>query len=109
MSTSLKTYIGFADGTYRSIQNISSATWVIYSPTDELVSIHGICLSKKTNNISEYSAIIELLFDTISFCIWNFIIRFHLELVVLLHLNRVHSIKHRVLLRLFFKVRLLER
>ena len=67
MSTSLQTYIGFANGACCSTQNISSATWVIYSPTDELVSIHGICLGQTMNNISEYSAIIELLSDAISF------------------------------------------
>ena len=75
MSTSLQTYIGFADGAYRSTQNISSAAWVIYSPTDELVSMHGVSLGQTTNNVVEYSAVIELLFDAISFGIQRLIVR----------------------------------
>ena len=40
---------------------------VIYSPTDELVSMHGVCLGQTTNNIAEYSEFIELLFDSMEF------------------------------------------
>ena len=65
MSTSLKTYIGFAHGVYRSTQNISSAAWVIYSHTDELVFMHGVSLGQTMNNITEYSTVIELLSDAI--------------------------------------------
>ena len=67
MSMSFQTYIGFADGTFCSTWNISSAAWVIYSPTDELVSMHGVSLGQTTNNIAEYSAVIELLSESISF------------------------------------------
>ena len=108
MSTSLQAYIGFTDGACRSTQNISSAAWVIYSPTDELVSMHGVSLGQTTNNVAEYSAMIELLSDAISFFIRHSIIRLDFELIVL-HLNRVYAIKNPVLLRLFLKVRLLER
>ena len=62
MSTSLQMYIGFADGACRSTQNISSIAWVIYSPTDELVSLHGVSLGQTMNNIAEYSAVFELYF-----------------------------------------------
>ena len=106
--TSLQTYIGFADGACHSTWNISSAAWVIYSPTDELVSMHGVSLCQTTKNIAEYRIIIELLFDAISFGIRRLIIRLDLELI-LLHLNKVYTIKNPVLLRLFLKVRLLER
>ena len=61
MSTSLQTYIGFVDGACRSTQNISSTTWVIYSPSDKLISMHGVSLDQATNNIVEYNAVIELL------------------------------------------------
>ena len=61
MSTSFQTYIGFADGPFRSTRNISSVAWVIYSPTNELVSMHGVSLGQTTKNIVEYSAVIELL------------------------------------------------
>ena len=65
MSTSFQMYIGFADGACRSTQNISSAAWVIYSPTDEIVSMHGVSLGQKMNNIAEYSAVIEFLSESI--------------------------------------------
>ena len=107
MSTSLQTYIGFSNGSCRSTHNSSSATWVIYSPTDELVSMHGVSLGQKTNNVAEYSAMIELLSATISFGIQRLIIRLDSELIVL-HLNRVYAIKNPMLLRLFLKVCLLE-
>ena len=108
MSTSLQTYICFADGVYRSTKNISSVAWVISSPTDELVSMHGVCLGQTTNNIAEYSAVIKLLSNAISFGIQILIIRIDSELIVL-HLNRVYAIRNLMLLRLFFKVSLLER
>ena len=98
----------FADGACLNIWNISSAAWVIYSPTDELVSMHGVSLGQTMNNIVEYSALIELLSDAISFGIRHLIIRSDSELIVL-HLNRVYAIKNSVLLRLFLKVCLLER
>ena len=108
MSTPLQTYIGFADGACRSTRNISSTAWVIYSPTDELVSMHGVSLGQTTNNIAEYSAVIELLSESISFGIRRLIVRLDSELVVL-QLNRVYAIRNLVLLRLFLRVRLLER
>ena len=83
MSTSLQTYIGFVDGACHSTWNISSAAWVIYSPTDELVSMHGVSLSQTTNNIAYYSAMIELLSESIFFGIWSLIVRLDFELIVL--------------------------
>ena len=108
MSTPLQTYIGFANGACRSTWNISSAAWVIYSPSDELVSMHGVSLGQTTNNIAEYSAVAELLSEYISFGIRRLIVRLDSELVVL-QLNRVYAIRNPVLLRLFLRVRLLER
>ena len=108
MSTSFQTYIGFADGACRSTRNISSASWVIYSPTDELVSMHGVSLGQMTNNIAEYSAVIELLSESISFRIQSLIVRLDSELIVL-QLNQVYAIRNPVFLRLFLRVRLLKR
>ena len=104
----LSTYIGFADGVCRSTRNISSAAWVIYSPSDKLVSMHGVSLGQTTNNISEYSAVIELLSESIWFGIRILIVRLDSEHVVL-QLNRVYTIMNPVLLWLFLRVRLLER
>ena len=103
----LQTYIRFADGACRNTRNIYSAAWVIYSPSDELVSMHGVSLGQTTNNIAEYSAAIELLPESISFGIRRLIVRLDSELVVL-QLNRFYAIRNPVLLRLFLRVRLLE-
>ena len=108
MSTPLQTYIGYADGAFRSTWNISSVAWVIYSPSDELVSMHGVSLGQTTKNIAEYSAVVELLSESISFGIRSLIVRLDSELIVL-QLNRVYAIRNPVLLRLFLRVRLLER
>eukprot|EP00253_Pinus_taeda_P004610 PITA_04610 len=108
MSTPLQTYIGFADGACHSTWNISSAAWVIYSPSDELVSMHGVSLSQTTNNIAEYNAVIELLSESISFGIRILIVRLDSELIVL-QLNRVYAIRNPMLLRSFLRVHLLKR
>jgi ribonuclease HI len=67
-------YIGFADGDSRSTQNLESAAWAIYAPTNELISLHGVCLGRATNNIAKYNAVIELLTDAISFGICHRIV-----------------------------------
>ena len=59
-------YIGFADGASHHTQNSSSATWVIYTPMGQVLSSGGICLWPSSNNVVEYSPIIELLCDAIS-------------------------------------------
>ena len=59
-------YIGFANGASRHTQNSASAAWVIYTPTGQVLSLGGICLRPSLNNVVEYSAIIELLHDSIS-------------------------------------------
>ena len=75
MSESLEPFVGYADGASHSMQNLSSTTWAIFAPGGELVSFQGICISISTKNITEYSALIELLFDAISFGINHIIIR----------------------------------
>jgi hypothetical protein len=81
-------YIGFADGASRSTQNLASAAWEIYAPTNELISLRGICLGQATNNIAEYSVVIELLVDAISLEIRHLVVRLDSQLVVL-HLSNV--------------------
>lgn len=61
MSTTPLPYRAFADGASHYTQNAASAAWVIFSPTDELVSSGGICLFLVTNNVAKYSVVIELL------------------------------------------------
>jgi hypothetical protein len=101
-------YIGFADGASRSTQNLASAAWEIYAPTNELISLRGICLVRATNNIVEYSTIIELLVDAISLGICHLVVRLDSQLVVL-QLSNVYSIQSPTLLRVYLRIHLLER
>jgi ribonuclease HI len=101
-------YIGFADGTSRSTRNLASTAWAIYAPTNELISLRGICLGRATKNIVEYSIIIELLVDAISLGIRHLVVRLDSHLVVL-QLSNVYSIRSPTLLRVYLLIRLLER
>jgi ribonuclease HI len=101
-------YVGFADGASRSTQNLASAAWAIYAPTNELISLRGVCLGRATNNIAEYSAVIELLVDAISLGIRRLVVRLDSQLVVL-QLSNVYSIRSPTLLRVYLRIRLLER
>jgi ribonuclease HI len=100
-------YIGFVDGVSRSNQNLTSAAWAIYAPTDELISLHSIFLGCATNNIAQYSAIIELLTDAISFGIHHLIVHLDLQLVVQ-QLSNIYSIRSPTLLQVYLRIHLLE-
>jgi ribonuclease HI len=58
------------------------STWVIYSPEGQLVSSGGICLGPSTNNVVEYSIIIEILRDTISHGVRSLEVHLDSQLVV---------------------------
>ena len=66
MSMESSVYIGFADGASHHTQNLASATWVIYTPTGQVLSSGGVCLRPSSNNVAEYSVVIEILRDAIS-------------------------------------------
>jgi ribonuclease HI len=74
ISVSFIPYIFFVDGASHSTQNIESVEWEIYAPMDELINLHGVFLGHATNNIVEYSAVIELLTNAISFGIHHLIV-----------------------------------
>jgi hypothetical protein len=74
MHVSSLPYIGFANGASRGTQNLASATWAIYAPTNKLIILQGVCLGRATNNITKYSAVIELLTDAISLRIRHLIV-----------------------------------
>ena len=59
-------FIGFADGASRHTCNLASTAWVIYLPSGQLVASGGACLSPASNNVAEYRAVIELLWDALS-------------------------------------------
>ena len=65
MSMEYSTYIGFADGASRHSQHSASTAWVIYTPMGQVLSLGGVCLWPSSNNVAEYSTIIELLQDVI--------------------------------------------
>jgi ribonuclease HI len=100
-------YIGFADGASYSTRNLASAAWAIYAPTNELISLRGVCLGRATNNIAEYRTVIELLVYAISLGIHHLVVRLDSQLVVL-QLSNVYSIRSPTLLRLYLQIHLLE-
>jgi ribonuclease HI len=97
MSESSLPYIGFADGSSHSTRNLASVAWAIYAPTNELISLRGVCLGHATNNIAAYSAVIELLVDAISLGIRHLVMRLDSQLVVL-QLSNIYSIRSPTLL-----------
>ena len=107
MSTESFVYIGFTDGSSYHTQNSTSAAWVICTPTGQVLSSGGVCLRPSSNNVDEYSAIIELLCDAISYGVLSLEVRLDLQLVVS-QLNGSYCIRDLILLRIFLRVRLLE-
>jgi hypothetical protein len=77
MSTESSVYLGFIDGAIHCTCNLDSATWVIYSPEGQLLSLGGISLRPSTNNVVEYNAFIEILHDVISHGVFS--LEVHLE------------------------------
>ena len=80
---SIHPFVGFADGAFRITRNLSSAAWVIYDPAGELVNLQGVCLGRTTNNIVEYSAILELLTKAVNLGIHELLVYLDSQLVVL--------------------------
>ena len=105
---SINPFIGFADGASRSTRNLSSAAWVIYDPADELVNLQGVCLGCATNNIAEYSAVLELLTEAVNLGIHELLVYLDTQLVVL-QLNGHYLVRNPSILRMYLHIRLLER
>ena len=101
------TYVGFMDGASRHTQHSASTAWVIYTPMGQVLSSGGVCLWPSSNNVVEYSVVIELLWDSISHGVLSLEVRLDLELVVL-QLNGLYHVRDTTLLRRFLHVRLLE-
>ena len=59
-------FIGFTNGASHHTCNLALTAWVIYSPSGQLVASGGACLGPASNNVAEYRAIIELLWDSLS-------------------------------------------
>ena len=101
-------FYGFADGACCHTLNLALAAWVIYSLVEYLVSSGAVCLGPAANNITEYEAVIGLLTEAASQDVRNLVVLMDSQIVAC-HLNHVYTIRNHVLLRLFRRVRLLER
>ena len=96
-------YVNFADGACRSTRNLSSAAWALFAPDGELITLQGICLGRTTNNITEYSAVIELLSEAIDFKIRDLVVKLDSQLVVL-QLNGHYSVRNPQIFRMYLRV-----
>ena len=88
--------------------NSASTAWVIYTPIGQVLSSIGVCLWLSSNNVAEYSTIIELLRDAISHGVLSLEVCLYSELVVS-QLNGLYHVRDPTLLRRYLRVRLLER
>lgn len=70
--------------------------------------MQGICNGHSTNNIVDYSMVVELLFDAISHGIHHIVIRLDSQLVVL-QLTNIYSVRNHVILRMVLRVHLPKR
>ena len=101
-------FYGFVDGACHHTLNLTSATWVLYSPAHNLFSSGAVCIGLATNNIVKYQAVIDLLVDVPSQDIHDLVVFMDSQLVVC-HINHVYTIGNPTLLFPFRRVRLLER
>jgi ribonuclease HI len=107
MSSESEVFIGYADSASRHTRRLASAAWVIFTPQGQLLSFGGICLGDTTNNVAEYSTVIELLRDALSLGISRLWVYLDAQLVVS-QLNRIYRVHDPTLHRRFLRVRLLE-
>ena len=101
-------YVGFTDGTSFHTCNLASAAWVIYSRSGQLVSSGGACLGPASNNVAEYRAVIELLWDALSRDITQLQVRLDSQLVVS-QLNQAYQVRNPISLHQFMQIHLLEK
>ena len=101
-------YFGFADGASRHNQNLASAAWVLYYPTGQLMVSRGICISAASNNMAEYTTVINLLSEAISHGIESLVVYLDSQLIVS-QLNNIYEVRDPSLYRQYLRVRLLQR
>jgi len=86
-------HLGFVDDVSHSTQNLVFVAWAIYTPTDELICLQGIFHGHTTNNIVEYSVVIEILYEAISLDIHHLVFRSDSQLMVK-ELANIYSIRN---------------
>jgi ribonuclease HI len=92
MSSDSEVFVGYADNASWHTRRLASTAWVIFTPQGQLLSSGGICLGDTTNNVTEYSAIVELLRDAFSLGISHLWVYLDAKLVVS-QLNRVYRVQ----------------
>ena len=75
-------FYGFVDGACYHTLNLAPATWVLYSPAKDLVSLGAVCLGPSTNNIVEYEVVIGLLTEAASQDVHDLVVLMDSQLVV---------------------------
>ena len=105
---SIHPFVGFVDGASSSTRNLSLAACVIYDPAGELVNLQGVCLGRTTNNIAEYSVVLELLTEAVNLGIRELLVYLDSQLVVL-QLNGHYPVRNWSILRRYLRVHFLER
>lgn len=100
--------MGYADGSSRSSQNLSSAAWAIFDPSGEFISFKGVCILRSTNKIAEYSTLIEIISDAITHGISRLVVSLDSHLVIL-QLAGIYSVRNPAIYRMFLRVKILER
>ena len=100
-------YFRFTDGASQYTQNLASTTWVIYYPSGQLMVSRGVCIGLASNNIAEYTVVINLLSEAISYGIDSLVFYLDSHLVVL-QINKIYQIRDTYLYLQFFRVRVLQ-
>ena len=62
----MTTYFAFTDGASCYTLNLTSITWVLYSPIGDMVSSGGTFLGLTINNIAKHHAVIGLLIEALT-------------------------------------------
>jgi hypothetical protein len=65
MSSESEVFFEFADGANRHTWRLASTSLVIFTPQGQLLSFEGIYLGDDTKYVTEYSAVIKLLRDSL--------------------------------------------
>jgi ribonuclease HI len=106
MSSDSEVFIGYEDGAIWHTWRLASVAWVIFTPQGQLLYSGGIFLGNTTNNVVEYSAVIEFLRDAFSLGISHLWVYLN-DFLVVYQLNRVYLVCDPTLHRRFLSVHLL--
>ena len=96
-------YFRFTDGASWHTRNVASATWVIYYPFGQLMVSRGVCIDRASNNIVEYTVVLNFLPEAISLDIDSLVVYLDSQLVVS-HLNNIYRVRDPYLYRQFLRV-----